>query len=83
MTTPNAWCSSSGCTLADARLRVERVGERLQPVAVGEEGLLAAADALVEQREDHVARRAAALDDLQELAERDQLLELLLERGRR
>ena len=28
-----------------------------------------------------VARRAAALDDLQELPERDQLLELLLELG--
>ena len=64
-----------------AGLGVQRVGERLQLVAVGEERLLDAADPLVEEGDDHVARRAAALDHLQELAEGDQLLELLFELG--
>ena len=47
------------------------------PLAIGEERLVARV--ALEQRQDHVARRPAPLDDLQELPERHQLLEPLLE----
>ena len=55
----------------------QRLRQRLDPLAVGEERLVPRV--ALEQLEDHVARRAAPLDDLQVLAERDQLLEPLFE----
>ncbi len=79
MASCGAWCSSSGCTLALRVVAVQRVGERLHRLAIGEEGLVARP--AVEQRQHDVARRAAPLDDLQVLAERHQLLEPRLELG--
>ncbi len=72
-----AWCSSSGWTLAVRQRVAERVRERLDPVAVGEEALIRRAG--VEDGHDHVVRRSAALDDLHELAERAELLDAAFE----